>query len=116
MSDYKEYGKIKEVRKTIQVSEKFRKREVILITEDKYPQELKFEFVQDNCEKADDLKEGQMATIFFNLNGREWINAEGKSSHFVSLKAWKVETAVMGSIEKPVFEQMNNQSEADLPF
>lgn len=116
MSDLKKYGKVKLIGETIQVSEKFKKREVILITEEKYPQELKFEFVQDNCSKADDLKEGQFATIFFNISGREWVNGDGKSTHFISLKAWKVEIAVMGPEEKHVSEQMNEQIGDELPF
>ena len=111
----KSYGKIKTVNQTEQVSDKFKKRTVVLVTEEKYPQELQFEFTQDNCSKADDLKVGQFATIFFNLRGREWINKDGKAQYFVSLNAWKVESVVMQQ-EDTTRKDMDDMAENDLPF
>ena len=79
-------GTIKQVGETTQVNEKFKKREVVLTSDDeKYPQDLKFEFVQDKCALLDDFSEGDEATISFNLRGSEY---NGK--YYVNLTGWKI--------------------------
>jgi single-strand DNA-binding protein len=83
---YEAKGTIKKIGETDQVSEKFKKREIVLTTEDeKYPQDVKFEFVQDKCALLDDFSEGDEATITFNLRGSEY---NGK--HYVNLTGWKI--------------------------
>jgi len=112
----KSYGKVKVITPTVQVSDSFKKREVVITTEETYPQDLKFEFTQDNCSKADGLQVGQLATIFFNLRGREWTNKEGKESYFVSLNAWKVESVVMQQ-EDTTRKDMDDRADSDdAPF
>ena len=45
-------GKIKKISETVQISERFRKREFIVeyASNPDYPQPLQFEMVQDRCE------------------------------------------------------------------
>ena len=61
----------------------FQKQEVIVITDEKYPQELSIEFVKDNIAVSETLGEGDKVDIDVALNGREW---EGHDRWFVSLK------------------------------
>jgi hypothetical protein len=65
----------------------FQKVEFVLTTNDeKYPQDVKFEIVQD---KVDDFlkynKVGSVVDVDFNVRGNEY---QGK--YYVSLTAWKV--------------------------
>ena len=56
----------------------FRKREVVITTQEQYPQHLLIEFVQDRCELLDSFKVGENVKISINLRGREWENPEGR--------------------------------------
>jgi len=65
----------------------FTKRELIVTTPDeKYPQDLKIEFVKDNCSKLDSISVGDEVTVGVNLRGSEY---NGK--YYVSLTGWKIE-------------------------
>lgn len=70
-----------------QVSEKFKKRTVVITTPDeKYPQSIPIDFVQDKCVLLDDFSVGDEATISFNLRGSEY-----KDKFYVNLTGWKIE-------------------------
>ena len=110
-------GTIKKISDTVQISERFRKREfVVLYTNNpEYPQPLQFEMVQDRCELLDSFEEGQQVEIYFELRGREWTNPQGQVKYFNSLQAWKVVSEQ--SIENQS-EQQNistNPKKAPLP-
>lgn len=81
-------GIIKQIGETASFGAKgFLKREFIVeTTGDKYPQPLKFECVQDNCEKLNKHHEGQAVTVHFNLRGNEH-----NGRYYVSLVAWRLE-------------------------
>lgn len=65
----------------------FRKKEFIFKTDDpQFPQELRFELMKDNIDKINAFKEGDSATVHFNING-----SEHNGRHFVNLHAWKLE-------------------------
>ena len=83
-------GKLYRAFDTQQVSDSFKKRELVLLTDDdgKYPQYVKFELTQDKCNDLDMFKEGQTITVSFNLRGREW---QGK--YFTNLQAWRIQDA-----------------------
>jgi len=70
----------------------FKKREIVLTTEDQYPQSLIFEFVKDKCDLLNSFSVGQKVKISINLRGREWVNSEGVAKYFNSLQGWKIET------------------------
>ena len=52
----------------------FRKREVVITTQEQYPQHLLIEFIQDRCELLDSFNVGENVKISINLRGREWEN------------------------------------------
>lgn len=87
-------GTIKVLGKTQDVSEKFRKREVV-ITEagGQYPQHIPVEFTQDRCGLLDGFNPGDQVTVTCYVNGREWTGRDGVTKHFLSLKGDRIERA-----------------------
>lgn len=84
-------GKVKVVGTTLQISEKFSKREFV-VTDDTnmYPQDIMFQLTQDKCNLIDSLTIGDEVEVSFNLNGREWVNPKGESKFFNTLDVWKI--------------------------
>ena len=85
-------GTIKSIGKTIQVTEKFSKREIIIgmELETKYPNYLKLEFNQDKCALLDSYKVGQEVTIGINLKGRLWTGNDGVETCFNTIQGWSI--------------------------
>ena len=73
----------------------FRKREVVITTEEQYPQHLLIEFVQDRCELLDSFNVGEKVIISINLRGREWQNPEGEVKYFNSIHGWRIEKKLL---------------------
>lgn len=69
----------------------FRKREVVITTQEQYPQHLLIEFVQDRCELLDSFNIGENVKISINLRGREWENPQGDVKYFNSIHGWRIE-------------------------
>ena len=99
----------------------FQTREFIIVTQEQYPQYIKFQLVQDRCGAIDKFNENDDLTVFFDLRGREW---QGK--YFTNLQAWKIEMSqstgtlagqdLVADKESP--DPFANASESfdDLPF
>lgn len=81
----------------------FRKREMVVTTNEQYPQPLLIEFTQDRCDLLNNYQAGQEVKISVNLRGREWVNPEGKTIYFNSIQGWKIEAV------QPVAETMPPQ-------
>jgi hypothetical protein len=103
-------GKIKKIDETKTFGTSgFRKRELVVTTNEQYPQMLMIEFVQDKCDLLNNYKEGQDVKISINLRGREWINPEGKAVYFNSIQGWRIEAAqAEGSSEIPSMAPLEN--------
>tara|TARA_R110002167_G_scaffold284737_2_gene489871 strand:+ start:11211 stop:11567 length:357 start_codon:yes stop_codon:yes gene_type:complete len=69
----------------------FKKREFVIETDDKYPQTIQLELVQDKCELLDTIKLGEVIKVSYNLNGRSWTNPQGETKYFNSVQGWKIE-------------------------
>ena len=125
-------GTIKKIAETVQISERFRKREFVVeyASNPEYPQTLQFEMVQDRCEFLDPFQEGQQVEISFDLRGREWTNPQGQVKYFNTLQAWKL-VAEQGSANPvapkgaqtrtgPIPQEqpgwLENETSDDLPF
>ena len=79
-------GHIKEIGKTQEFGKNgFQKRQVVITTEDKYPQDLAIDFVQDKTGILDKYGEGQLVTIGINIRGNEY-----NGRYFVNLQGWKI--------------------------
>lgn len=68
----------------------FQKRELIIVTEEQYPQTISFDFTQGNCELLNNYQIGQVVKITFDIRGREWTNPQGEVKYFNSLVAWRI--------------------------
>ena len=69
----------------------FRKREVVVTTEEQYPQHLMIEFVQDKTDLLNTFQVGQQVKISINLRGREWVNPQGETKYFNAIQGWRIE-------------------------
>lgn len=84
-------GKVKVVGSTVAISEKFSKREFVVVDDtNMYPQDIMFQLTQDKCNLIDSLVIGDEVEVSFNLNGREWVNPKGESKFFNTLDVWKI--------------------------
>jgi len=89
---YKLNGIVKVLNDTVQVSEKFSKREFV-VTENSsmYPQDISFQATQDKCSMLDGFAINDQVEVSFNLRGREWTSPQGEVKFFNSLEAWRIE-------------------------
>lgn len=93
-------GKLIEKTPTMQVSERFKKREFVLdITEEvngnSYPNFAKLQAVQNRCELLDSFNEGDVVKVSFNVRGTKW-EKDGKVNYITNLDAWRIERANAG--------------------
>ncbi|MEY3199883.1 MAG: hypothetical protein RL679_1307 [Bacteroidota bacterium] len=94
---FKLTGTVKVLNPTVQVSEKFAKREfVITETSSMYPQDISFQATQDKCSMLDAIQPNDQVEVSFNLRGREWTSPQGEVKYFNSLEAWRIEKVGQG--------------------
>lgn len=84
-------GKIKVINPEQQVSASFRKRELVVATEEQYPQFISINFVQDKCDLLNNYKVGEAVKVSINLRGREWTNPQGETKYFNDIQGWRIE-------------------------
>src|SRR5690625_7156110 len=85
-------GKIKHIDITREYGNNgFRKREVVVTTQEQYPQHLLIEFIQDKTNLLDAYKVGDDVKIGINIRGREWVNPEGETRYFKSIQGWRID-------------------------
>jgi hypothetical protein len=101
----------------------FTKRVLVLRTTGDYPKPVPFEFFKDKTTLLDNLTEGQMVTVHFNVEGSEW-----KEKFYPKLVGWKIDTEENGSaviaevarekaLNGDMANQFNEQQDGlDLPF
>jgi len=68
----------------------FQKREIVVTTDEDYPQDILIEFVKDKCQILDNYAEGQQVLVGINLRGREWASPQGEVKYFNSIVGWKI--------------------------
>lgn len=83
-------GKIKVINPTQNVSATFKKREIVVSTDEQYVQHILIEFNQDKCDLLDKFKVGQSVKVGINLRGREWVNPQGETKYFNSIQGWSI--------------------------
>jgi len=69
----------------------FRKRELVITTDEQYPQHILVEFTQDKCDLLNSFGIGEAVKISINLRGREWVNPQGELKYFNSIQGWKID-------------------------
>ena len=114
-------GKIKLIGLTATFgSNGFRKRELVIETDEQYKQTISIEFVQDKCDLLNSYKVGDNVKVGINIGGREWVTPQGETKYFNSITGWRIENAGDTTEAKPFepapFESDNNEDDSDLPF
>lgn len=71
----------------------FRKRELVVETNEQYPQTIMIEFLQDNVSLLDSYQLESDVKVYINLRGRKWTNPEGVDKYFNSIVGWRIEAA-----------------------
>lgn len=84
-------GKIKVIGPEQQVSASFKKRELVVTTDEQYPQHIMIEFTQDKTDLLNNYRVGEPVKVSINLRGREWINPQGEAKYFNSIQGWRLE-------------------------
>ena len=106
-------GKIKTINpiQTFGANE-FKKREIVVTTNEQYPQMILIEFVQDKCDLLNNFNIGDSVDVSINIKGREWINPQGEAKYFNTIQGWRIEASA-----KPVNNtEAPPQPHDDLPF
>jgi hypothetical protein len=123
-------GRVKVINPVQQVSASFKKRELVVTTEEQYPQHILIEFTQDKTDLLNNYNIGEQVKVSINLRGREWVNPQGETKYFNSIQGWRIEkvqaeTPAAGAPQMPpmppaaAFEPATNFNEEehdDLPF
>lgn len=85
-------GKVHNLGESITVSASYEKRELVVKTDESYPQLILIEFSQGKCDDVlDALSIGQDVKVSINLRGREWVNPQGETKYFNTIQGWRVE-------------------------
>jgi translation initiation factor IF-3 len=108
-------GRIKFIGETGIFGTDFKKRELVVTTDEQYPQHILIEFVQDKCDILNNYKVGQSVKVSINLRGREWVNPQGKTKYFNQTQGWRIESVskTTTQTESPNYQE---EEKDDLPW
>lgn len=113
-------GTIRRIGKTETFGSGFQKRELVLLTDEQYPQPISIEFLQDKTALLDQVKEGDKVKIGINIRGREWTSPDGQVKYFNSITGWRLDKidagAKQGAKPAPAEDKNGFEEEGDLPF
>lgn len=84
-------GTVKLINAEQQVSASFKKRELVVTTDEQYPQHILVEFTQDRCELLNSVNVGDFVKVSINLRGREWTSPQGEVRYFNTIQGWRIE-------------------------
>ena len=113
-SAYELEGKIKLIEDTRSFPSGFTKREFVVTTEERFPQDIKLECVKDRCDLLNEYQTGDEVKVSFNLRGNEY-----NGRYYVNLNAWRiVKKASEPASEAPEYvpEESLPGDDEDSPF
>ncbi len=87
----------------------FRKREMVVTTDEQYPQHIMIEFTQDKCDLLNSYKVGEPVKVSINLRGREWVNPQGETKYFNSIQGWRIERPQAEAPQQGGYQQQGYQ-------
>ncbi|WP_185863296.1 DUF3127 domain-containing protein [Blattabacterium cuenoti] len=99
----------------------FKKREIVITTEEPYPQNVLIEFIQDKVDLLKNIKLKDKIKISINIRGREWTNPKGIVRYFNSIQGWKIEhyfegTGTSNKTSSTPSPSLSSDDFDDLPF
>lgn len=84
-------GRVKMIDITKEVgSAGFKKRDIVVTTDEQYPQAILVQFVQDKCDLLNNFQVNDNVKIDINLRGREWVNPQGETVYFNTIQGWRI--------------------------
>lgn len=109
-------GAIKLINSEQVISDKFKKREFVVTTnDDQYPQDILIELTQDKTDLIEKFAEGETVTVSINIRGREWTNPkDGSVRYFNTIQAWKIDSDADSNA--PTAAPAESEQTDDLPF
>lgn len=85
-------GRIKQIFPSQMIGQSgFEKRDLVITTDEQYPQTIIIQFTQQRCDLLDSLQVGQNVKVYINIKGREWTNPQGETKYFNTIEGWKIE-------------------------
>ena len=85
-------GRIKQIFPSQMIGQNgFEKRDLVIVTEEQYPQTIIIQFTQQRCDLLNNLQVGQNVKVYINIRGREWTNQQGEIKYFNTIEGWKIE-------------------------
>lgn len=84
-------GTIKKIGDVETFASGFQKRELVLLTEEQYPQPISIEFLQEKSDLPEVYKVDDKIKVSINIRGREWTSPTGDVKYFNSITGWKIE-------------------------
>ena len=112
-------GKIHFVGALRTVSEKFKSKDVVLLTDEKFPQYITIQFTQDKTELITQNNIGEQVEVSINLKGREWKSPTGEIKYFNTIEGWQINAAQNFDAQKFADKEPTiiiDDSDNDLPF
>ena len=94
----------------------FTKRQLVVTTDEQYPQLIAIDFVKDKCSLLDSYNVGDNVKVSINLGGREWINPQGEAKYFNSVTGWRVEKVETAPTTPQAPAKQLEEVQDDLPF
>ena len=92
-------GRIKQIFAPESVGQNgFQKRDLVITTEEQYPNDIIIQFTQGRCTLLDNLQKGQLVKVHYNLRGREWVSPQGEVKYFNTVEGWKIDLMQMQQI------------------
>ena len=95
----------------------FEKRDLVITTEEQYPQTIIIQFTQQRCDLLDSLQVGQNVKVYINIRGREWTNPQGETKYFNTIEGWKIEVIQTTNVayQQPVQQAPQQQAPSPAP-
>ena len=101
---YTATGVVISVGEPTQITEKLTKAELVVeLPDEKYPQQVSFEVVNNNISKLENLSEGDSVEVTFDLRGRSFTDKNGNLRYFTTLSAWGIQALNKQEAETALF-------------
>jgi len=84
-------GTVKKISEVQSFASGFQKREMVILTQEQYPQPINIEFLQDKISLLENVTEGENVKVGINIRGREWVSPQGETKYFNSITGWRIE-------------------------
>lgn len=109
-------GTIKKIGEVQTFPSGFQKKEMVLLTQEQYPQPINIEFLSEKVYALDPFSVGDTVKVGINIRGREWTSPQGEVKYFNSITGWRIEKIdASAQYNEPTQAAPNQTSQTDSP-